>query len=93
MNKYCSVCGQTHEGSACPMHYDQDMPIYNDAMSVIDTLNAAMKEQEEINNHNESVLTETIAQLETQIDELKAENRALRKDMQRREDYIDSCFV
>jgi hypothetical protein len=37
---YCSICGQTHDGTACPMHYDQDMPIYNEAMEVIAELKA-----------------------------------------------------
>jgi hypothetical protein len=43
---YCSICGNDHEGTACPSHYDQDMPIYDAGMDAIDELNAALAAKE-----------------------------------------------
>jgi hypothetical protein len=45
---YCNICGQNHEGTACPMHYDRDVSIYDEGMNVIANLKSqlAVKEAE-----------------------------------------------
>jgi hypothetical protein len=35
---HCSVCKQNHDGTGCPM--DDDRPVYNQAMDVIEKLKA-----------------------------------------------------
>ena len=44
---YCSICEQDHEGTACLMRDDEDMPIYDEAMIVINELKADLVEKEE----------------------------------------------
>jgi|GEM_PF-4113119 len=39
---YCSVCGNNHDGSACPI----DKSPYDEAMDVIDKLKAALAEKD-----------------------------------------------
>ena len=77
-NNHCTVCKQTHDGTGCPT----DRPIYDEAMDVI------AKKDAEI-----AALKERVAYLQNDNTERYARIKELEREIQRREDYLDSILT